>query len=74
MAIVAVSISPVGVGVSVSKYVAAAVTFCLAVGGFFKLAHEVADGDHVAFENRIMHSLRREGAPLGGGDVVATLG
>ncbi len=50
-------------------HVIAAATFCLAVAGFIKLAHEVADGDHVAFENRIMHSLRHEGAPLGGGRV-----
>jgi undecaprenyl-diphosphatase len=42
-----------------------ALVFFVAAGGFVKLAHEVSDGDHVGFENKIMHALRRGEAPLG---------
>lgn len=43
----------------------AAVAFALAAGGFIKIVHEVSDGDHVDFENRIMHAMRRDGQPIG---------
>jgi len=46
-------------------HVLAAVTFGVAIGGFVQIAHEVADGDHVAFENRIMHAMRDDGRPIG---------
>jgi undecaprenyl-diphosphatase len=46
-------------------HVVAAVTFAGAIGGFAKIAHEVAEGDHIDFENRIMHAMRESGQPLG---------
>jgi undecaprenyl-diphosphatase len=58
-----------------SKFVSlgTAVLFALAVWVFLQLAVDAPEGDYLVLENRIMQTLRSDGAPLGGEGAVTVM-